>query len=99
MSRTHPVSRAKFVVELKPMAKAKDSRGNKHYEPFLFLMFITILVITGFQFYWLKNTYDREKRTMFYPANFPNQAATKLEDGQSYTYRLHPGALLVKLLL
>ena len=28
------------------------------------LMIITILVITGFQVYWLKDNYDREKRTM-----------------------------------
>ena len=77
MSRTHPVSRAKFVVELNPMTKAKDFRGNKHYEPFLFLMFITILVITGFQFYWLKNTYDREKRTMQIKANMAFQETVR----------------------
>jgi two-component system phosphate regulon sensor histidine kinase PhoR len=77
MSRTHPVWRAKFVVELKLMAKAKDFRGNKHYEPFLFLMFITILVITGFQFYWLKNTYDREKRTMQIKANVAFQETVR----------------------
>ena len=77
MTRTHPVSRAKFVVELKPMAKAKDLRGNKHYEPFLFLMFITIVVIAGFQFYWLKNTYDREKRTMQIKANVAFQETVR----------------------
>jgi two-component system phosphate regulon sensor histidine kinase PhoR len=71
------ILRAKFVVELKPMAKAKDPRGNKHYEPFLFLMFITILVITGFQFYWLKNTYDTEKRTMQIKANVAFQETVR----------------------
>jgi len=28
------------------------------------LMFITILVVAGFQVYWLKNSYDREKRAL-----------------------------------
>ena len=28
------------------------------------LMLITILVVTGFQVYWLKNNYDREKRSL-----------------------------------
>jgi len=77
MSRAHPGSGAKFAVELNPMAKAKEARGIKHYEPFLFLMFITILVITGFQFYWLKNTYDREKRTMQIKANVAFQETVR----------------------
>jgi len=45
------------------------NRGKRHYEPFLFLMFITIIIITGFQAYWLKNTYDREERSMQIKAN------------------------------
>jgi len=49
----------------------------KHYEPFLFLMVITILVITGFQVYWLKNNYDREKRTMQIKANVNFQEAVR----------------------
>src|SRR4051812_13518966 len=28
------------------------------------LMGITLMVITGFQVYWLRNNYDREKKTM-----------------------------------
>jgi two-component system phosphate regulon sensor histidine kinase PhoR len=28
------------------------------------LMLLTILVVTGFQLYWLRDTYDREKRTL-----------------------------------
>jgi two-component system phosphate regulon sensor histidine kinase PhoR len=28
------------------------------------LMFVTILIVTGFQGYWLKNNYDREKKAM-----------------------------------
>src|ERR1051326_5535594 len=28
------------------------------------LMLVTILIVTGFQVYWLKNNYDREKRTL-----------------------------------
>jgi two-component system, OmpR family, phosphate regulon sensor histidine kinase PhoR len=59
------------------VAKAKDMRGNKHYEPFLFLMFITIIVITGFQFYWLKNTYDRERHTMQIKANVAFQETVR----------------------
>jgi two-component system phosphate regulon sensor histidine kinase PhoR len=72
-----PISLAKFVLESKPMAKTSNLRGNKHYEPFLFLMFITIVVITGFQFYWLKNTYDREKRTMQIKANVAFQETVR----------------------
>ena len=77
MYLTDPLSRAKFVVELKPMAKARNLRRDKHYEPFLFLMFMTIVVITGFQFYWLKNTYDREKRTMQIKANVAFQETVR----------------------
>jgi hypothetical protein len=33
------------------------------------LMGITLLVITGFQVYWLNNNYDREKRSMEIKAN------------------------------
>jgi two-component system phosphate regulon sensor histidine kinase PhoR len=60
------------------MNKTRDiNRGVKHYEPFLFLMGITILVITGFQAYWLKNTYNREKRTMEIKANVAFQETVR----------------------
>src|SRR6266498_5843004 len=55
----------------------KKTNGIKHYEPFLFLMFVTILVIAGFQAYWLKNTYDREKRTMQIKANVAFQETVR----------------------
>ncbi len=79
--------------------KVKDTnRGIKHYEPFLFLMVITILVITGFQVYWLKNNYDREKRTMQIKANVAFQetvrhlqaAKLKLKD-PSFVDSFHKG--------
>src|SRR6266498_4923092 len=79
--------------------KAKDTNsGIKHYEPFLFLMVITILVITGFQAYWLKNSYDREKRTMHIRANMAFEetvrhlqtAKLKLKD-PSFIDSLHRG--------
>jgi two-component system phosphate regulon sensor histidine kinase PhoR len=38
--------------------------SKKRFIPDPILMFITILVVTGFQAYWLKNNYDREKRTL-----------------------------------
>jgi len=58
--------------------KAKNTnQGTKHYEPFLFLMIITILVITGFQAYWLKNNYDREKRSMHIRANVAFQETVR----------------------
>jgi two-component system, OmpR family, phosphate regulon sensor histidine kinase PhoR len=38
--------------------------SRKRIIPDPILMFITILVVTGFQVYWLKNSYDREKRTL-----------------------------------
>ncbi len=41
------------------------------------LMSITILVVTGFQFYWLKNNYDREKRSLQIKANVVFQDAVR----------------------
>jgi two-component system phosphate regulon sensor histidine kinase PhoR len=85
------------------MKKGKyTDRGVKHYEPFLFLMFITILVITGFQVYWLKNNYDREKKTMQIKANMAFQetmrqlqtAKLKLKD-PSFNDSLHKGKMRV----
>jgi len=38
------------------------SRRRIIHDPIL--MLITILVVTGFQVYWLKNSYDREKRSL-----------------------------------
>jgi len=85
------------------MKKAKNiDRGVKHYEPFLFLMFITILVISGFQVYWLKDNYDREKRTMQIRANMTFQetvrrlqtAKLKLKD-PFFDDSLHKGKMRV----
>ena len=53
------------------------------------LMFITILVVTGFQVYWLKNNYDREKRSLQIKTNVAFQETVrhlqalklKLKDG------------------
>lgn len=60
------------------MKRAKDIKTPaRHYEPFLFLMYATILVITGFQVYWLKNTYDREKRSMQIRANVAFQETVR----------------------
>jgi two-component system, OmpR family, phosphate regulon sensor histidine kinase PhoR len=81
------------------MKKAKHTdRRIRHYEPFLFLMVITIVVITGFQAYWLKNNYDREKRSMHIRANMAFQetvrhlqaAKLKLKD-PSFMDSLHKG--------
>jgi two-component system phosphate regulon sensor histidine kinase PhoR len=41
------------------------------------LMTITLLVITGFQAYWLKNNYDREKRAMHIKANMAFQETVR----------------------
>jgi len=41
------------------------------------LMAITLLVITGFQAYWLKNNYDREKRAMHIKANMAFQETVR----------------------
>ncbi len=41
------------------------------------LMGITLLVITGFQVYWLKNNYDREKKTMEIKAQVHFQEAVR----------------------
>ena len=40
-------------------------------------MFITILVVTGFQVYWLKNNYDREKRSLQIKANVKFQETVR----------------------
>jgi two-component system phosphate regulon sensor histidine kinase PhoR len=60
------------------MKKGNDiSPHKRHYEPFLFLMFVTILVIGGFQVYWLKNSYDREKRSLQIKANVAFQETVR----------------------
>jgi two-component system phosphate regulon sensor histidine kinase PhoR len=41
------------------------------------LIFITILVVTGFQVYWLKNSYDREKRTLKIKTNVAFQETVR----------------------
>jgi two-component system, OmpR family, phosphate regulon sensor histidine kinase PhoR len=41
------------------------------------LMLVTILVVTGFQVYWLKNSYDREKRALQIKANMAFQDAVR----------------------
>ena len=41
------------------------------------LIFITILVVTGFQVYWLKNSYDREKRTLQIKTNVSFQETVR----------------------
>lgn len=41
------------------------------------LMLITILVITGFQGYWLKNNYDREKKTLEIKTNVAFQETVR----------------------
>ncbi|HEV8285567.1 MAG TPA: HAMP domain-containing sensor histidine kinase [Chitinophagaceae bacterium] len=84
------------------MKKAKNiNREVKHYEPFLFLMVATILVITGFQAYWLKNNYDREKHTMEIKANVAFQEivrhlqAVKLKLKDPLADSLHSGKMRV----
>lgn len=55
-------------------------------------MAITLVIITGFQVYWLKNNYDREKRTMQIKSNVAFQEAVrylqalkmKLRDPEGY---------------
>ena len=52
-------------------------KGTKHHEPLLILMFVSILVLIGFQAYWLKDNYDREKRTMQIKTNVTFQATVQ----------------------
>lgn len=68
------------------------------------LMGITLLGITGFQAYWLKNNYDREKKTMQIKANVAFQETVKrlqieklkLEDPFADTGRKDTMKLFVK---
>ncbi|MGZ8524737.1 MAG: sensor histidine kinase [Chitinophagaceae bacterium] len=41
-----------------------QGRGGRHPEALLIAMSITILLITGFQLYWLKDNYNRERKTV-----------------------------------
>ena len=41
------------------------------------LMLVTILIVTGFQVYWLKNNYDREKRTLQIKTNVAFQETVR----------------------
>src|SRR5213595_2545083 len=69
---------SKFVVESMQMKTASHSaRRKRHYEPFLFLMFVTILALAGFQVYWLKNNYDREKRSLQIKTNVKFQETVR----------------------
>lgn len=85
------------------MAKAKrNTRGSRHYEPFLLLMAVTILVIAGFQVYWLKNNYDREKHSMQIKANVAfqetvrNLQAIKLKLKEPFRFdSIHQGKMRV----
>jgi two-component system, OmpR family, phosphate regulon sensor histidine kinase PhoR len=51
--------------------------NKKRIIPDPILMSITILVVTGFQLYWLKNNYDREKRSLQIKANVVFQDAVR----------------------
>ncbi len=68
---------------------------RKRIIPDPILMFITILVVTGFQVYWLKNNYDREKRSLQIKANVAfqetvrNLQALKLKLRGSFPDSLH----------
>ena len=52
-------------------------------------MFITILVVTGFQVYWLKNNYDREKRSLQIKTNVAFQETVR--DLQALKLKLRGG--------
>lgn len=47
-----------------------SSKATRHRQGELFLIVLTVLVIGGFQGYWLKNSYDRENKTLRQRANF-----------------------------
>ena len=53
------------------------------------LTFITILVVTGFQVYWLKNNYDREKRSLQIKTNVAFQETVR--DLQAVKLKLKGG--------
>jgi len=51
--------------------------GKRRIIPDPILMLITILVVTGFQVYWLKNNYDRERKSLEIKANVAFQDAVR----------------------
>jgi len=51
--------------------------SKKRIIPDPILMLITILVVTGFQGYWLKDNYDREKRTLQIKTNVAFQETVR----------------------
>src|ERR1700748_302760 len=59
------------------MAKFAQFMIKKRIIPDPILMFITILVVTGFQVYWLKNNYDREKRALQIKTNVAFQETVR----------------------
>jgi two-component system phosphate regulon sensor histidine kinase PhoR len=62
---------AKFVAQMSNAGNisANDHKRSKHKESQLLLMAITIIIITGFQFYWLRENYIKEKRNMEFRSN------------------------------
>src|SRR5436190_23353934 len=50
---------------------------KKRIIPDPMLMLVTILIVTGFQVYWLENNYEREKRDLQIKANMAFQDAIR----------------------
>jgi len=69
--------------------------SRKRIIPGPILMVITILVVTGFQVYWLKDNYNREKRSLQIKTNVAfhetvrDLQAVKLKWNDSFSDSLH----------
>ena len=46
-----------------------SSKTKKHYEPALALMILTILVVAGFQLFWIRQNYREERRNLEFRSN------------------------------
>jgi hypothetical protein len=63
MARKIPIVK-KYICEAMPAASPHKTNGLKGIRWPVFSMILAILAITGFQGYWLKNNYDREKQNL-----------------------------------
>jgi hypothetical protein len=58
------LSCVRHICEILPMKSADKIKTRKRLFKPVALMVIAIIVVTGFQLYWLKNNYDREKENL-----------------------------------
>jgi len=63
------------------------TKRKRHFEAELGLMFITILVVAGFQLYWLRFNYQREQSSLVQRANFGFRETVMKMQAEGFDFR------------